>query len=433
MGAVLQIRLLYLFIVPFISLALAGCNELALRKGPAPILDVTSVQTAAANQGTIIYALARDAGYANPEVGGINYYRVAEAGFNYVDDQCSAYFDTIFFLDRERSQLKSGLAAASSTTAAILGVTSASTLSLSVVASAFGLASAGTDILAGTYLYSLPPATTQGLVNKLQIAYRDAAARTRADITTPTAAYHQIQSYLALCLPPTIETEVANQVNAATAIGVSVAGGSIAVKTGSSLPDRSPISSLRRAPLIGPAPLTREHVSGVELKNLKNPASFEHFPGPKIEEHRRAFIRQVQDALCAPQRDGTLDPATTQAIQNYLSARKKTVPPDSDPFGPVLQPILEKAIDDVQDCSAEGFANAYEVGFFGVPASKASDKIGQLQSSLTRLLKDKGSDVSVQSTGKFDDQTRKAITAARKLLSLSDGDQVDDKLVNDLF
>jgi hypothetical protein len=208
---------IYITTLLAIAASLAGCNELGLRKGPAPILDVASVQTAATNQTTVLYALAQDAGYPHPELGGIDWYRVAEAGFNYVDDQCSAYFDTIFFLDRERSQLKSGLAAASATTAAILGVTSASTLSLSVVASAFGFASAATDILAGTYLYSLPPATTQGLVNKLQAAYRDAAANVKSEISTPTAAYHHIQSYLALCLPPTIETEVVKTVNAAGA------------------------------------------------------------------------------------------------------------------------------------------------------------------------------------------------------------------------
>ncbi len=289
-------------LLPIISLGLAGCNELALRKGPAPILDVTSVQTAATNQGTIIYALAQDAGYAHPEMGGIDYYRVAEAGFNYVDDQCSAYFDTIFFLDRERSQLKSGLAAASSTTAAILGVTNASTLSLSVVASAFGLASAGTDILAGTYLYSLPPATTQGLVNKLQIAYRDAAARTRADITTPTAAYHQIQSYLALCLPPTIETEVANQVNAATAVGVSVAGGSIAVRTGSSLPDRSTIPP-SQAVFVAPVSSTHGHIVPLPKEVLINPTGINSFEKYHLFT---SMISTLQGALCAKQ-DGNVD------------------------------------------------------------------------------------------------------------------------------
>ncbi len=151
--------LLYTSLLPIISFGLVGCNELGLRRGPAPVLDATAVQTAASNQETIIQALADDAGvHGNPTD---YYYRVAEAGFNFVDDQCQAYFDTIFFIDRERSQIKSGLAAAGATTAAILGVTNASTLSMSVVASAFGFASATTDIVAGTYLYSLPPSTTQ--------------------------------------------------------------------------------------------------------------------------------------------------------------------------------------------------------------------------------------------------------------------------------
>ena len=175
----MQIRGFYLLILPFISLGLAGCSELNLRKCPAPVIDSSSVEAATNNQIVIIRALARDAGY-DPD-SSVDYYRVAEAGFNYVDDQCRAYFDEIFFIDRERSQLKSGLAAASGTTAAILGVTNASTLTLSVVASAFGFASAATDILAGTYLYALPPATTQGLVNKLQAAYRGAAATVRSE------------------------------------------------------------------------------------------------------------------------------------------------------------------------------------------------------------------------------------------------------------
>ena len=142
--------------------------------GISPVLDVASVKTAASNQREIIDALQADAGsdQTNP-----TFYAVAQAGFNYVDDQCNAYFDEMFFLDRGRSQLKSGLAAASATTAAILGVTNASTLSMSIVASAFGFASNATDIVSGTYLYSLPPAATQGVVVKLQKAFRDESRR----------------------------------------------------------------------------------------------------------------------------------------------------------------------------------------------------------------------------------------------------------------
>jgi hypothetical protein len=138
------------------------------------------------NQAAIVDALAREIGYDHPEdpASNVNYYEVAKAGFNYVDDQCRSYFDEMFFIDRGRSQIKSGLAAASGTTAAILGVTNASTLTMSVVASAFGFASTATDIVTGTYLYALPPATTEGLVNRLQAKYRDEVAKAHADIST---------------------------------------------------------------------------------------------------------------------------------------------------------------------------------------------------------------------------------------------------------
>jgi hypothetical protein len=205
-----------LFVLTF---SLTGCADLGLRKGISPVLDASAVETAAMNQGAIIDALAREAGYPHPEdPSTVNYYDVARAGFNYVDDQCRSYFDEMFFIDRGRSQVKSGLAAASATTAAILGVTNASTLTMSVVASAFGFASSATDIVSGTYLYALPPATTEGLVSRLQAKYRDDAAKAQGDINSRTEAYYRIQTYLALCLPPRIEAEIVNAVNGATIV-----------------------------------------------------------------------------------------------------------------------------------------------------------------------------------------------------------------------
>jgi hypothetical protein len=319
-GAILRkSSLINIFFVPIVAFGLAGCDQLTLRKGPPPVLDATAVQTAANNQNAIIYALAQDAGY-NPQLGGIDYYQVTLAGFNYVDDQCTAYFDQLYFIDRERGQLKSGLAAASGTTAAILGVTNASTLTMSVVASAFGFASAATDILAGTYLYSLPPATTLGLVNKLQIAYRDAAARARADINTPTAAYHQIQSYLALCLPPTIETAVANQVNAATAVGVPVAGGSIAVVTGSTLPPKSSIPPSRAA-LAAPISKPQQRAPKRPEPKVINETGRSQF------EQFRLFkdtIMNYEGALCVTE-DGNVSSLRAAAATFFRAGNKNDV------------------------------------------------------------------------------------------------------------
>jgi hypothetical protein len=409
-----------------VSLGLASCSELSLRKGPAPILDVTSVQTASSNQRQIIDALAADAGVnlGTPD----SYYRTAEAGFNYVDDQCRAYFDDIFFIDRERSQLKSGLAAGGGTTAAILGVTNASTLTMSVVASAFGFASAATDILAGTYLYSLPPATTQGFVNKLQAAFRDGASANRASINSRTSAYYAIQRYLSLCLPPTIEAEITKQVNSTVAVGVPVGAGSlVSVQTGSSV-------ALPRRTFVGPAPLTKNQVRSKEISDLRSPVNN---PRPTIDQGNSAsnfFIRRVKTALCVPETDASLSPETELAIKDYMRGMGLAAPKKIDPyFDPTLQPVLGKAINEVQDCKAQGFETPYEVGAFGIPADQRVDNIKELQSKINDKLKANDSSTTVKETGSLDTQTRDAIEELREHRKLSPGRQIDltlDKYLN---
>jgi hypothetical protein len=417
--------LINILVLPIVSLGLAGCSELNLRKGPSPILDATSVEAASSNQTRIIEALASDArvNVGTPD----SYYRIAEAGFNYVDDQCGAYFDEIFFIDRERSQLKSGLAAASGTTAAILGVTNASTLTMSVVASAFGFASAATDILAGTYLYSLPPATTQGFVNKLQAAFRDGAAANRANIDSTSAAYYAIQRYLSLCLPPTIEAEITKQVNSTVAVGVPVGKGSlVSVQTGSSV-------TLPRVPIVGPALFTKAEVRSRQISNVTGEAGN---PGPSTGQKntaREVFIRQVKAALCVPETDGSLSPATELAIKDYLRGMSLPIPGQIEPFDPNLQPQLIKAISDVQNCKVQGFESPYEVGAFGVPADSRTDSISQLQSRINDRLKANGSATTVRQTASFDTQTRDAIEELRALRKLSPGREIDlalDKYLN---
>ena len=45
-----------------------------------------------------------------------------------------------------------------------------------------------TELVAGSYIYRLPPATTHGFVQRLQTAFRDAAAANQASIKTWTTA-----------------------------------------------------------------------------------------------------------------------------------------------------------------------------------------------------------------------------------------------------
>jgi hypothetical protein len=210
-------------LLPIMLMSVVGCAEFQSRKGLAPVIDGAAVENASLNKRVILDALASDAlvSSSDPDY----WYEVTQAGFNYVDDQCRDYFDRLFFLDRERSQVKSGFAATNGATAAVLGATHASAPSLAIVAAAFGLAAAATDMVAGTYLYTLPPATTMGFVEKLQMAYRDGAAIHRDQIRSASTAYFHIQRYLSLCLPPTIEAEIARQIDTAGAVSTTSSSG----------------------------------------------------------------------------------------------------------------------------------------------------------------------------------------------------------------
>lgn len=191
-----------------LAVGLGGCFD--KRFGPDPVIVAASVETSTDNQIRILTALAKDANVEPNRP--LFWYEVTQAGFNYIDDQCTIYFRELFFLNRDKDQIKAGLAAAGATTAAILGVTGASAKSIAVVAQAFGLASISTDLIAGTYLYQMPPATAQGFVKEMQLAYRSGAYTRRTLINSPSTSYHALQDYLSLCLPPTIEAQIADHI-----------------------------------------------------------------------------------------------------------------------------------------------------------------------------------------------------------------------------
>ncbi len=203
-------RLLALLVFCFFTLCLGGCYGWEDRHGISPVIDPASVETSTTNQIKILNALAEDANLA--AVSPNYWYSVSQAGFNYVDDECTQYFDDLFFLDRGKDQIKAGLVAAGATTAAILAITGGSANSIAIAAQAFGLSATGTDLIAGTYLYQVPPSTARGFVHQMQLAYRHGAAARYLLINSPTTAYHAIQDYLSLCLPPTIEAKIAAHV-----------------------------------------------------------------------------------------------------------------------------------------------------------------------------------------------------------------------------
>ena len=334
-------------LVAVATLTIQGCTTNPTQKyvGISPIIDASKVEQSSARIDRIMMALAKD-------TGGGTYYDLTEAGFNYIDDRCMNYFSELFYLDRRREATKAGLNVFSQTTNAILAASGGSVLSMTAVTQAFGLASSLTDIVAGTYLYQLPPATTLTFVRKLQGAYREAVAAKASQIYTPTTAYHLIQDYLSLCLPPVIEAKLVEHVADADASPVSngsVSNIEIKVRTNPEL-----IQDVRQQAKV------------VEIK----PKPLQPFPLGKYEPLlSRERVTRIQKSLCVSAVDGIIGQTTRTAVDDFFrgiqdGAGGRTYP--SATLGGIqavhedklLQ--AEKAVDGT--CSPTRDKNAFEIG-----------------------------------------------------------------------
>ncbi|BAL76830.1 hypothetical protein [Bradyrhizobium cosmicum] len=293
------------------TLLLADCKELDRNRGLNPVIQAGDVEIASQNQVRILNALAIDYNVSNSRSS--YWYDVSVAGFNYVDDECRVYFNDLFFLNREKDEIKTGLAAAGATAAAIMGVTGASTKSIAIVAQAFGLGAISTDLVAGTFLYQVPPATALGFVKELQLAYRNGIADRKAMINSPSTSYHAIQDYLSLCLPPTIEAKIAEHVASARATPDPVTGA-------------GPSFGLN---VVTVPQVTRADIKAAILANadtvLPNAKAKQPAPkGPTVLTDAEAAmltseIKDLQAALCVPQ-DGNLGQKGSKTRNALLQA-----------------------------------------------------------------------------------------------------------------
>lgn len=146
-------------------------------------MDAGEVRHAINNRQALMQALAADMEFqpVTPD----DWYRVVESGFSIVDDECKVYFSELFTFDRSVKATRSTLNIFQQTANAILAVTGASTLTMTSIAQAFGLASSMTEVVADTYLYRLPQRRRKEFVFKLLHAYEDEFALKRGAITGP--------------------------------------------------------------------------------------------------------------------------------------------------------------------------------------------------------------------------------------------------------
>jgi hypothetical protein len=322
---------------------------------------------------------------------------IVQAGLNDVDRRCDSYLAWLDDRRRTNNAVLKELGDITVASQANMRVAGVGANPITLAGLAFGLAANTFTNINSRLLLEVDKTTVQTLVLRRREAYRLQLQGMVVD--NRPAAIHALRSYLSICTPYTIETDINSTIT------VFQVGGSAA---------------LNRPPLI-----SAETVRSTTFVRAREPMPVRQFPAPK--EVGVAFITNVQLALCVPTVNGIAGESTIAAIRLYLQAIPKPVPETIDPTSAELRPILQKAVSDVRECNTLGFKNAFEVGRYGVAQSGAQKSITRLQNRMAAFLAVLQSAVTVQPTGKFDEQTRAAIREIRRLTGTT-GDQMDAPL-----
>lgn len=206
-------------------LALAGCqgftNWSVNRYGPQPLVKEAIKKDYNAQNEFMRYLVEVTYG-TDIELapGSDQWYEVAEAGYDFVDQRCDQYLYDLYVRDKERSRNSSLISVTGTAAQAILQTTDVSKATIGVVAALFGLASGANDAVSESYLLSIGPGDVASVVTKSRAKFRaEVKAGQESDqvIRSKATASSSIRSYLELCMPVFIQGQISDYVGKAKA------------------------------------------------------------------------------------------------------------------------------------------------------------------------------------------------------------------------
>ena len=327
---------------------------------------------------------------------------IVQAGLNDIDRRCDGY---LAWLDDRRRTNSAILKQLGDTTVAAQGIMRLAGVGadpITIAGLAFGFASSTFTNINSRLLLEVDKTTVQTLVMRRRANFRLEPVLAR--ISNRPGAIHALRLYLTICTPFAIEADINSTIT------VFQVGGA---------------SALIRPPLID-----AETIRATTISRARDPLP--ERPPPDRPRVIRGFISDVQLALCVPTVDGVVGGSTLAAVRLYLEALPRSVPDPIDLTSTALRPILRRAVSEVRDCNGAGFRNAFEVGRYGVAEGGASRSITRLQRRMTTFLGILKSTVTVEPTGKFDEQTRAGVREIRRLTGTT-GDQIDGPLAEKIL
>jgi hypothetical protein len=266
-----------------------------------------------------------------------------QAGMNDIDRRCDGYLAWLDNRRRWREPILKQLHSTAAATAAILGLSGVGAVPIAAVGVAFGFAQETFVNLSGRLVTEVNHSTVQSLVLTRQNEYRD-GLRNRLIPNRPAALY-ALRSYLRVCMPMTIETEINTTVTS--------------VERNNARPGR----------MITPAT-----IAGGIITSSRAPLPDFRPPAAEVSKRRDNLLDL---ALCTNLTGQT----RAAAIADYVAGARR---PARDTGNTTF---LNQAVSVVGDCGQAGYLTAYEVGRYGIASSSARRAdLGDLRTLIGDLL-----------------------------------------------
>ena len=273
-----------------------------------------------------------------------------QAGMNDIDRRCDAYLAWLYSQKRATEPVLKQLADTAAATTAIMRIAGVGADPITAVAIAFGLAANTFTNVQSSLLLEVNHSTVQTLVLSRREDFRTRVIRTRID--NRPAAIHALQSYLRICAPFTIETEINTTITTLERGGPAAVFGSSPVTMPESVVAPPVIRSTQTVTVTPPPPRgITGAITDVERRSISL-------------ESGKAFQR----SLCVED-TGNFGTSTRIELREFYRAQlypRDTNAPETVATAGDLN-RLRNAQAVFPSCQAAGLRSGFEVGVFSRP------------------------------------------------------------------
>ncbi|WP_428659195.1 hypothetical protein [Reyranella sp.] len=136
---------------------------------------------------------------------------ISRAGIDQIDEVCNNYLASLYRFNANQKAARQGLAAATATTAVIMGFAGATGMAIGITAAALGLSMSLFDAGTNSVLFTVEASAVRNVVQESRARY--IVAMSSNPPTTRPDTMIALRGYLSLCTPATIEANINNAAN----------------------------------------------------------------------------------------------------------------------------------------------------------------------------------------------------------------------------